>query len=96
MENSIIKGIVVLPCPHCATDIFIELQSTAPTIAGALTEEEINSAKDEVLKALEAKLDTAHFEEACNAIKDKTFLFGPSDVQNIIDQHVNTEIPKTE
>lgn len=87
MTQNIIKGIVILSCPNCSADIFIELQSTAPAITGTLTEEEINLAKDEVLKALEAKLDTAHFEEACNSIKDKTFLFGPSDVQSVIEQY---------
>jgi len=88
MEHSLIKGIVTFNCPHCNEEVFAEMQSTAPTISAVLTEEQVNQAKDEVLHALEQQLDEEQFEAACDAIKDKTFLFGPSDVQTVIDQYL--------
>jgi DNA-binding MurR/RpiR family transcriptional regulator len=88
MEHSIIKGIVTFHCPHCNEEVFAEMQSTAPTISAVLTEEQVNKAKDEVLSALEEKLTEEQFEDACDAIKDKSFLFGPNDVQTVIDQYL--------
>lgn len=93
MEQSLIKGIVVSNCPHCAKEIFLELQSTAPAITAVLAEEQVNLAKDEVLKILDSRLTVAQFEAACNVIKDKTYLFGPNDVQNIVDQFVGENSP---
>lgn len=87
MEQSIIKGIVTFNCPHCNEEVLAEMQSTAPTISAVLTEEDVNSAKGEVLAALETKLTAEQFEAASDAIKDKTFLFGPSDVQTVISQY---------
>ena len=89
MESSpnLIKAIAPATCPHCGEDIFICHQQTPPTLNWVLKEEDVKTAKEELLK----HLDTISVEESEKVailewINDEETVFGPEDVMSIIQQ----------
>lgn len=87
MEQNIFKGITVMACPHCSEDLYIEVQSTTPVIQDILTDKDVREAKDAVIHELSGSLSEEALKKAVDTINDESFLFGQSDIQNVIDQY---------
>lgn len=84
-ENNLIKSIVILPCPHCKGDVYVESQMTPPVVNTLFSIAELEEAKKDCL----ARIDTLSLEDSRKQsvvkwINDPGTIFGPSEVENII------------
>lgn len=84
MEN--VKSFNLNKCPHCGNDILVEFELAPPAILTVLTPDNISSAKQQVLEAVNAMTDMS--EEEKEKIKswvmDPDTAFGPKEVEAII------------
>lgn len=86
MEEGTIKSFVPHICPHCNQDIMIEVKMTAPEINTILRNEDINNAKESVIKAVDGaeNMSVEEKQKAIDWIKNPDILFGPGDVEEVI------------
>lgn len=84
-ENNLIKSIVILPCPHCKADIYIESQMTPPTVNSLFSDADLAEAKKDCLARIDTlSLDDERKQSVVKWINDPETIFGPSEVENII------------
>ena len=84
-ENNLIKSIVILPCPHCKGDVYVESQMTPPVVNSLFSVADLEEAKKDCL----ARIDTLSLEDSRKQsvvkwINDPDTIFGPGEVENII------------
>lgn len=85
-ENNVIKSIIPYICPHCSKDFFIELQTIPTMVGGIITPKEILNAKTLVSETvLSMKISEDEKNSTMNWINNDDTLFGPSDVDSIIE-----------
>ena len=85
MNDQEIKALPPSVCPHCGQQVVIEFTATAPKLTGVFTVEMIEDTKKEVvekIKALGLSLDKET--EAIAWITNPETVFGPDDIDNII------------
>jgi hypothetical protein len=86
MEQNDIKSLNPIECPHCHKNIVVEFTTAAPKLTGTYTPEMLEAAKAEVLaKIAELNLPEEMSKSTIDWIKDPNTIFGPNDVQTIID-----------
>lgn len=86
-----IKSIVPHQCPNCQKNIYIELELAAPVVSGILTQVDINSAKEEAIKRINA-VDILEVTKAGTIawIEDPTTIFGPGDIDSVVNEALNS------
>lgn len=84
--NNIIKTIAPIECPHCKKNIFVEFTNNAPELSSAYGESDVLTAKaDVLLKIGESNLADDKKQDLYKWVNDPETIFGPSEVQAIID-----------
>jgi hypothetical protein len=84
-ENNLIKSIVILPCPHCKLDIYVESQMTPPVVNSLFSTKDLEEAKKDCLARIETlTLEDNRKQSVIKWINDPATIFGPSEVENII------------
>jgi hypothetical protein len=84
-ENNLIKSIVVIPCPHCNADVYVESQMTPPSVNSLFSAKDLEEAKKDCLARVDTlSLDDERKQSVIKWINDPETVFGPSEVENII------------
>lgn len=85
MQESDIKSLTPIACPHCNKDIVIEFTTKAPELTGVYTPEVLEAAKKEALAKIEELNLPGEFTKATiEWINNPDTIFGPKDVWEII------------
>jgi len=85
MEN-LIKTISPVNCPHCNKVIMVEFNNIAPVLASVYGESDVLTAKADVLIALDGLMIPEEKKDMLKKwVNDPETVFGPSEVQAIID-----------
>ena len=93
-EPNLIKVLLKSECPHCLGEIFVEVESPAPIARGVLRMADITTAKENVIKKItelltNEEIEKVDFDQAVEWINDSETVFGPSDVEAIIESIKN-------
>ena len=86
-DANTIKSITPHFCPHCRQEIFVKLHTIPTTLAGVLSREDINKAKERVVEALKKKMAPEAHALIVPEIMDPNVMFGPDEVESIIEQY---------
>lgn len=94
MTEDAIKVLLKSTCPHCEKEILVEVETHAPAVKGILTEDDILSAKEYVVKELQKAKDDKKitedvFDDSVKWIKDEGTIFGPKDVGSVLESIKN-------
>lgn len=85
MQESEIKSLTPIECPHCRKPIVIEFTTGAPKLSGTYTAEMLEAAKREALaKIAEMNLPEEFTKATTDWINSPDTIFGPNDVEEII------------
>ena len=85
MTQNNIKTILPLECPHCKGAIFMEFTSRSPELTASFTIEDIKKAKEDARLRIERlKIDDSKKEEALAWVGDEATVFGPGEVDEIL------------
>ena len=96
-QARVIKIIYPHKCPHCSKDILLSVRMLTPGVDWVLRKEDIEMAKDKVRKAIEeSKIDATEKATVLKWVNNEETLFGPEEVQQIIEQVVNNQNDNTE
>lgn len=88
MTNNI-KTIIPLQCPRCQESIFAEFASTSPEFLSSFTLADIQTAKEKAIARVKfLNLPSDKRDEILAWIEDENTVFGPSEVDSIIDSLV--------
>lgn len=87
MDQNTIKSIVPHFCPHCRQEIFVKLHTIPATLAGVLSRNDINEAKERVVNALKGRLAPEEHAKMKQEIMDDSVMFGPDEVDGLIEQY---------
>ena len=95
MDNQI-KVLLKSECPHCSKEILIEVESPTPLIRGILMASDIAAAKEYVVGKLNElfaneEIEKKDLEDATEWIQNEETIFGPKDVDSIIDSIKNSK-----
>jgi hypothetical protein len=93
MEN-LTKVLLQSMCPHCSKEIFVEVESAPPIVRAVLGESDIVAAKEFVITKINEMVKNSEIEsDAANSaidwVNEESTIFGPNDVQSIIDSIKN-------
>ena len=84
-NNDIIKTIIPQSCPHCGQGIIIEFNTPSPQILSVYKVEDIEKAKKDAIDRIELlSIDDSKKEDVIKWIKDPSTVFGPSEVEVLI------------
>lgn len=85
MEESEIKALTPVECPHCHKTIVVEFTTAAPKLSEVYTPEMIDAAKkDAVDQIIKLEAPEEKTKPVIEWINNTDTIFGPSDVQEII------------
>jgi len=80
-----IKALAKSNCPHCSKELLIEVINYPSQVAGIFSEENFKEARQQVIKAIEGMgLKEEAKTEALTWAKNEEVLFGPNEVEEII------------
>jgi len=86
-ETRIIKVILPGMCPHCNKEILTAVRTVTPTVDWILKKEDIQIAKEKTLKLIEeSNISQKEKESASKWISHEETLFGPDEVEEIVNQ----------
>lgn len=93
-ENSqTIKSIIEHPCPSCGQKLFIETQMIPATTSAVFTEAQMLEAKNDCLKRIETlSMEEEKRQQVIKWVNDSATIFGPSEVDGIIESLLKPEI----
>ena len=87
-----IKTIAPVTCPKCSCEVLVEFTNVSPELTSVFTIEDVKSAKIEVLRRLEKiSGNEAIKEEIKTWVEDPTTLFGPNEIESIIESAILDE-----
>lgn len=85
MSDNIIKSITIQSCPHCNQDIYVESQTTPPSIESLFTKTQILEAKKDVREQIkELNISDDKKEDVIRWLNNEETIFGPNEVSNIV------------
>lgn len=85
MEESDIKSLTPIECPHCNKPIVVEFTSKAPELTGVYTPKVLEAAKAEAIaKIQELNLPGEFTKATVDWINNPDTIFGPNDVLEIL------------
>jgi len=85
MKENEIKALTPTTCPHCKEQIIVEFVAPAPIFSGIYTVEEMEKAKEEVIrKVRDLKSSNEFTESIIKWIQSPDIIFGPNDIEQII------------
>ena len=94
-ESKVIKVILPARCPHCGKDMSVAVKTITPTIDWALREEDLQKAKEKVIKEIsESDITSVEKKAALDWVNHKDTLFGPEEVQHILAQIIKKDDEK--
>lgn len=99
MQESDIKSLTPIECPHCKKPIVIEFTTSAPKLTGTYTPEMLDAAKSEALaKIAEMNLPEEFTKATIDWINSPDTIFGPNDVEEVLKniQKPNLDEPEEE
>lgn len=95
-RGRIIKVIYPHVCPHCSKDILVSIRMLAPGVDWVLRKEDMEKAKEKVRAAIaEAPIEETKKAEILSWVNSEDTLFGPEEVQAIIDQMIDGDKEET-
>lgn len=87
MENNEIKALTPYDCPHCGKQIVIEFVTLAPRLMNIFTPETIEKTKQETISRIQALgVDESISRPMIEWLRNPETLFGPDDIETIIQQ----------
>jgi len=95
-ESKILKVISTTICPHCSQPIVVSQKMTSPWVDWVLKESDVEKAKGTVIGMVEKSTTITDAEKTSllTWLKDKTTLFGPDEIDNIVQQILTKEEKK--
>ena len=85
MQDSEIKSLIPMECPHCGKTIVIEFITGTPKLTGGYTPSMIEDAKKKALQGIDAlELSEEIKKPVVDWINNNDTIFGPNDVEDII------------
>lgn len=85
-EDNAIKSIIEHPCPKCGEKLFIETQTIPATTSAIFTMNDMLDAKQDCIKRIETlSIDEEKKQNVIKWIQDPNTIFGPKEVDSIID-----------
>lgn len=92
MEENKIKSITNHTCPNCNQDIFVETQIIPPTIMSIFTPKDVATSKVDCITRIETlTIDEEKKTSVIKWINDPRTVFGPSEVDSIINSLLKPE-----
>jgi hypothetical protein len=94
MSDNPIKVLLKSQCPHCKGEIYLEVESPTPTIKGVLRMVDITAAKDYVIGKVKEfykseEISKEDYDSAMDWLKSEETVFGPNDVESVINSIKN-------
>lgn len=84
-ESNIIKSITTHSCPHCGQDVFVESQMSPPVVTSIFTEEDVRTAKKDLLAKLETlDIDEDRKDDVRKWLNMPETIFGKEEVESIV------------
>ena len=93
MSSNIIKTLIPHSCPHCQKEFIIEFQSMAPELSSVLRPEDVQAAKKDAIERIKTlSIDPEKLQETIAWVQDEDTIFGPNEVDSIINSLLRPEI----
>lgn len=90
--NNTIKTIIPTTCPCCKNDILVEFASNAPELTSVFTSNDVQAAKEDARTRVGfLSIDDEKKNQVLEWINDESTLFGPGEVDSIINSLLETE-----
>lgn len=87
MTNEEIKALTPTACPHCGKQIIVEFVTSAPKLTSVLTVDLIEAAKQDCISRIQALgVDESISRPMIEWLRNPETLFGPDDIETIIQQ----------
>lgn len=91
-ESNVIKSITIHTCPHCSKTLYIESQFTPPVIGTLFTQAQMEDAKRDCVERVNTlSIDEEKKDAVLKWLNDKSTVFGPGEVENIINSLLKVE-----
>ena len=91
-ENNMIKSITLQKCPHCGEDVYVESQMIPPSINSLFTIKAVEDAKTDLRDRVQKlSITDDKRDDVIRWLNLPETVFGPGEVENIIESLVNPE-----